>query len=64
MQLVGQELLCEAARGARLLGAEVLLTGVRPEVARTMVELDVNGVRTQSTLAQGIRFALGARRRG
>ncbi|MDI1481817.1 PAS domain S-box protein [Polyangium sp. y55x31] len=57
------ELLCEAVRGARLLGAEVLLTGVRPEVARTMVELDVGGMRTLSTLARGITFALGAQRR-
>ncbi|MDI1451407.1 PAS domain S-box protein [Polyangium sp. 6x1] len=56
-------LLCEAVRGARLLGAEVLLTGVRPEVARTMVELDVGGMRTLSTLARGITFALGAQKR-
>ncbi|MDI1433879.1 PAS domain S-box protein [Polyangium sorediatum] len=56
-------LLCEAVRGARLLGAEVLLTGVRSEVARTMVELELHGVRTLSTLARGITFALGAQRR-
>ncbi|MDC0740064.1 PAS domain S-box protein [Polyangium mundeleinium] len=56
-------LLCEAVRGARLLGAEVLLTGVRPEVARTMVELELHGVRTLSTLARGITFALGMQRR-
>ncbi|MDC3952745.1 PAS domain S-box protein [Polyangium jinanense] len=57
------ELLCEAVRGARLLGAEVLLTGVRAEVARKMVELDVGEMRTLSTLARGITFALGAQRR-
>ena len=55
------ELLVRSARAAALLGARVLLTGVRPEVARTLVELgaDLGGVATYGSLRQGVTAALG-----
>lgn len=57
------DLLVRAARAASLLGSRVLLTGVRPEVARTLVELsaDLAGVLTYGTLQQGVAAALAAR---
>lgn len=50
-----------AARAARLLGARVLLTGIRPEVAQMLVGLsaDLTGVVTLGTLQSGIAHALG-----
>jgi rsbT co-antagonist protein RsbR len=51
--------LLRAARAARLLGAEVILTGVSPEVARVLVELsiDMGGLVTCSTIERGIAHA-------
>jgi PAS domain S-box-containing protein len=56
---VGDALL-RAARVAELLGAQVLLTGIRPEVARRLVEIgaDLGGLATHGTLEQGIARAL------
>jgi len=53
--------LLRAARAVKLLGARVVLTGIRPEVAQTLVGLglDMSGVVTLATLQSGIRFALG-----
>lgn len=58
------ELLLRAARAVRLLGAEVALTGVRPEVARTLVEIGVElgCITTYGSLEQGVARALGRRR--
>jgi rsbT co-antagonist protein RsbR len=52
--------LLQAARAVRLLGAQVVLTGIRPEVAQTLVGLGVElqGLVTRSTLQSGIAYAL------
>jgi integral membrane sensor domain MASE1/anti-anti-sigma regulatory factor len=44
----------------RLLGARAILTGVRPAIAQTMVNLgiDLVGVATRSTVAAGLDYAL------
>jgi rsbT co-antagonist protein RsbR len=54
--------LLRAARAVRLLGAKVILTGVRSEVARTLVSLgvDLGSIVTRSTLQAGIAFAMRA----
>lgn len=52
-----------AAHAARLLGTEVILTGIRPEVAQTLVHIDANlsNLITRGTLQSGIAYALGRR---
>ncbi|MEZ4383348.1 MAG: PAS domain S-box protein [Nannocystaceae bacterium] len=56
--------LIKAAKAVRLLGAEVILTGMRPEVAQTLVNIDVDlgGIITRGTLQGGITYALGRRK--
>lgn len=51
--------LVAAARAARLLGTEVVLTGIRSGVARTLVRLgtDLSGLNTRKTLQEGIDLA-------
>jgi anti-anti-sigma factor len=51
--------LVQAAQAVNLLGAQVVLTGIRPEVAQTLVGLgiDLGGITTQSNLQSGIAFA-------
>jgi rsbT co-antagonist protein RsbR len=46
-----------------LLGARVILTGITPEVAQTLVQLgvDLSSVMTRSTLQSGIAYALTRR---
>lgn len=55
--------LLRAAKAVRLLGSEVILTGIGPEVAQTLVGLgiDLGGLITCSTVQAGIAHALGAR---
>ncbi|UQA60711.1 PAS domain-containing protein [Polyangium aurulentum] len=52
--------LVAAARAGKLLGARVAITGVRGEVAQTLVGLDADlgGIVTRSTLQAGIAWAL------
>jgi anti-anti-sigma regulatory factor len=52
--------LLRAAQAAQLLGARVVLTGIRPEVAQTLVGIgvDLQGIVTYSTLQNGIRAAM------
>lgn len=54
------ESLVRAARAARLLGAEVILTGIEPGAARALVEVsaDLTGVQTLGTLQAGVAHAL------
>lgn len=51
--------LIRAARAVQLLGARVVLTGVRPEVAQTLVALgtDLGGIATHGTLESAIAYA-------
>ncbi len=55
--------LLRAAHAARLLGTEVILTGIRPEVAQTLVHIEANlsHITTRGTLQSGIAYALGRR---
>jgi rsbT co-antagonist protein RsbR len=52
--------LTEAISAVRLLGAQVLLTGVRPAIAQTLVHLgiDLSNVATRPSLEAGLRLAL------
>ncbi len=53
--------LIRAAHAVGLLGAQVVLVGIRPEVAQTMVMLgvDLSTVATRGNLQSGIEYALG-----
>jgi rsbT co-antagonist protein RsbR len=57
--LVAQHLLKTVA-AARLMGAECVISGIRPQIAQTIVHLgvDLKGVVTKATLADGFRHAL------
>lgn len=56
----------KAAQAARLLGTEVILTGIRPEVAQTLVHIESSlaHITTRGTLQSGIQYALGRGRLG
>jgi PAS domain S-box-containing protein len=53
--------LLRAAQAVRLLGAQVVLTGIRPEVAQTLVGMGANlsEIVSRATLQSGIAYALG-----
>ncbi|MDC0740587.1 PAS domain S-box protein [Polyangium mundeleinium] len=55
--------LVRAAQAARLLGAQVVLTGIRGSVAQTLVDLgvDLSGLVTRGTLQGGIDWAFSRR---
>lgn len=52
--------LMQAAKAVRLLGAQVIVTGIRPEIAQTIIGMgqDLHGLITRSTLQAGIAYAL------
>jgi rsbT co-antagonist protein RsbR len=52
--------LIRSAEAARLLGCRTILVGVQPEIAQTLVGLgiDLRGIVTRATLADGLREAL------
>jgi PAS domain S-box-containing protein len=54
----------QAARAVQLLGAQVVLTGIRPDVAQRLVTLgaDFSGIVTRGTLQSGIAYAMGTTR--
>ncbi|UQA62748.1 PAS domain-containing protein [Polyangium aurulentum] len=57
--------LVNVARAARLLGARVMLSGLRPDVAKTLVEIgsDLGGITAVPTLQSAIARALGPQAR-
>ena len=57
--LVAQHLL-KAVAAARLMGAECIISGIRPQIAQTIVHLgvDLQGVITKATLADAFAVAL------
>ncbi len=52
--------LLQATHALRLLGSQVILTGIRPEVAQTLVSLgvDLSGIITRGSLQSGIAEAV------
>lgn len=52
--------LVSTAQAVKLLGAQVVITGVQPAIAQTLVHLgaDLRGIVTRSTLQSGIDYAL------
>src|SRR6185369_3171113 len=57
--LVAQHLLKTIA-AARLMGADCIISGIRPQIAQTIVHLgvDLNTVTTKATLADAFKVAL------
>jgi anti-anti-sigma factor len=58
------QLILRLARAVRLLGAELILVGVAPATARTIVEfgVELTGLRVARTLQDGLALALRSRR--
>ena len=54
------QFIIETIEAVRLLGADVILTGVRPSIAQTLVHLgiDLSDITTRSSLVAGLRVAL------
>lgn len=52
--------LIQTAQAVKLLGAQVILTGIQPQIAQTLVHLgaDLGGIITRSTLQAGVEWAL------
>ncbi len=56
--LVAQHLI-KTVNATRLMGAECIISGIRPEIAQTIVHLgiDLTGIKTKSTLASALKVA-------
>jgi rsbT co-antagonist protein RsbR len=59
---LGAEALVRAGQALRLLGATMVLTGMRPASAQILVALDIElaGLRVLGTFQEGVAFALGS----
>jgi rsbT co-antagonist protein RsbR len=57
--LVAQHLL-KTVSAIRLMGADCIVSGIRPQIAQTIVHLgiDLQGITTKATLADALRTAL------
>jgi rsbT co-antagonist protein RsbR len=55
--------LLKTAAAARLMGAECIISGIRPQIAQTMVHLGVElaDILTKATLADALALALQRR---
>jgi len=58
--LVAQHIM-KTVTSARLMGAECIISGIRPQIAQTMVHLGVSfsDIITKATLADALRYSLG-----
>lgn len=58
--LVAQHLI-KTVSATRLMGAECIISGIRPEIAQTVVHLgiDLSNIVTKSTLASALQYAFG-----
>lgn len=58
--------LVQAAKAVRLLGAQVVLTGIQPSMAQMLTSMgsSLAGIVTRGTLESGIAYAMSARRGG
>ncbi|EYF06099.1 PAS domain-containing protein [Chondromyces apiculatus] len=58
--------LVKTAQAANLLGTEVVLTGIGPDIARILVELgvDLGTLKTRGTLQSAVAYAFGKRTEG
>lgn len=61
--LVAQHLI-KAVSATRLMGAECIISGIRPEIAQTIVHLgiDLSNIVTKATLASALKFAFSTMR--
>ncbi len=55
------DVLVRAAQATQLLSAQAIITGIRPEIAQTLIGLgvDLSSITTRSTLQSGILCAIG-----
>jgi len=63
MDETGARNIIKATVAIKLLGAHVIMTGIKPEVAMTMVQLgiELRDIQTRATLQEGVQFALESR---
>ncbi|RMD94820.1 MAG: STAS domain-containing protein [Calditrichaeota bacterium] len=56
--LVAQHLM-KTVSAARLMGAECIISGIRPEIAQTIVQLgiDLSGIKTKASMAEALKLA-------
>jgi rsbT co-antagonist protein RsbR len=61
--LVAQHLI-KTVSATRLMGAECIISGIRPEIAQTIVHLgiDLSGIVTKASLASALKYAFGVLR--